>query len=101
MAASFVPFAQMAFRSAGVRDYARGDFFFADGKLWAIEINGQPMIPDRWFEEAVRFAGLSEAQYLVGIVAAGYRRLRSEGRIAEPLPEGAEALLEGTVLSGS
>jgi len=98
MAASFVPFAQKAFESAGVRDYARGDFFFADGKLWAIEINGQPMIPDRWFEGAVQFAGLSEAQYLVGIVAAGYRRLRSENRIAEPFPEGAQALLRGAIL---
>ncbi|MEN6492557.1 MAG: hypothetical protein ABFC85_11260 [Rectinema sp.] len=100
MAASFVPFARAAFESAGMRDYARGDFFFADGKLWAIEINGQPMIPDRWFEGAVQFAGLSEAQYLVGIVAAGYRRLRSKNRIAGSLPEGAQALLKGTVLGG-
>jgi D-alanine-D-alanine ligase-like ATP-grasp enzyme len=100
MAGLFVPFARRAFESAGVRDYARGDFFFADGKLWAIEINGQPMIPDRWFEGAVRFAGLSEAQYLVGIVAAGYRRFRSGGRIEEPLPEGAHALLKGTALEG-
>jgi D-alanine-D-alanine ligase-like ATP-grasp enzyme len=100
MAASFVSFAQKAFETAGVRDYARGDFFFADGKLWAIEINGQPMIPDRWFKGAVQFVGLSEAQYLVGIVAAGYRRLRSERRIVEPFPAGAQALLKGTILDG-
>lgn len=98
LAAFFVPFARKAFESAGVRDYARGDFFFADGKLWAIEINGQPMVPDRWFEGAVRFAGLSEAQYLVGIIAAAYRRLRKEGRIEEPFPERAQELLKGTAL---
>jgi len=95
----FVRFAQSAFESAGVRDYARGDFFFADGKFWAIEINGQPMIPDRWFEEAAGFAGISEAQYLVGIVAAGYRRLRAQGKLTSAFPAGARALLEGTRLA--
>ncbi|MEN6500381.1 MAG: hypothetical protein ABFC65_07570 [Rectinema sp.] len=100
MAASFVSFAQKAFEASGVRDYARGDFFFADGKFWAIEINGQPMIPDRWFEGAAQFAGLSGAQCLVGIVAAGYRRLRSEHRIVEPFPPEAQALLRGTILDG-
>ncbi|MCX7776023.1 MAG: hypothetical protein N2067_07990 [Spirochaetaceae bacterium] len=86
-------FAAEAFRAAGVRDYARGDFFFAGGAFHAIEINGQPMIPDRWFEGCARFSGLGEAQYLVGIVAAGWERLRREGRLQEPLPEGARALL--------
>ncbi|MEJ5183905.1 MAG: hypothetical protein WHT81_02155 [Rectinemataceae bacterium] len=86
-------FAAEAFRAAGVRDYARGDFFFAGGAFHAIEINGQPMIPDRWFEGCARFSGLGEAQYLVGIVAAGWERLTREGRLHEPLPEGARALL--------
>lgn len=95
----FVPFAQNAFESAGVRDYARGDFFFADGKFWAIEINGQPMIPDPWFEGAAGFAGISEAQYLVGIVASGYRRLLAQGKLATAFPEEARALLEGTRLA--
>ncbi|HQJ23549.1 MAG TPA: hypothetical protein PK475_09405 [Rectinema sp.] len=96
--ASFLPFAQRAFTVAGVRDYARGDFIYANGEFWAIEINGQPMIPDQWFGGAAQIAGLSEAQYLVGIVAAGYRRLKAEGRIAQDFPEEALALLRGTVL---
>jgi len=75
-----VAFGRQAFASVGVRDYARLDVIHANGNLYAIEINGQPMIPDRWFEEAAGFAGISEAQYLVGIVAAGYRRLRAQGK---------------------
>lgn len=86
-------FAAQAFKTAGVRDYARGDFFHAGGSFHAIEINGQPMIPDRWFEGCARFSGLSEANYLVGIVAAGWERLAGEGKLHEPLPEGAQALL--------
>ncbi|MDH7483123.1 MAG: hypothetical protein QHH01_00685 [Spirochaetales bacterium] len=88
-----VSFAAEAFRAAGVRDYARGDFLLACGSFHAIEINGQPMIPDRWFEGCARFSGLGEAQYLVGIVGAGWERLTREGRLHEPLPDGAKALL--------
>lgn len=92
--AKVIDFAKSAFEVAGVRDYARGDFFFADGKLWAIEINGQPMIPDQWFADAAEFDGLTEEQYLVAIVAAGYRRLKREGKIDKPFPEAAEQLLK-------
>lgn len=86
-------FAEEAFMAAHIRDYARGDFFYAGGAFHAIEINGQPMIPDRWFEGCATFSGLSEANYLAGIVAAGWDRLVREGRLHEPLPEGARALL--------
>jgi len=95
--ASVIDFARRAFEVAGVRDYARGDFFFADGKLWAIEINGQPMIPDRWFAGAAELDGLTEEQYLVGIVAAGYQRLKGEGRIQVPFPEAASELMKGVL----
>lgn len=96
MAASFLPIAKRAFTVAGVRDYARGDFIYANGEFWAIEINGQPMIPDQWFGGATQFAGLSEDLYLVGIVAAGYRRLKAEGQIAKVFPKQAQALLRET-----
>lgn len=52
------------------------------------------MIPDRWFAGAAEFDGMSEAQYLVGIIAAGYCRLRAEGGIKAPFPELAETLLK-------
>ncbi|PKL06694.1 MAG: hypothetical protein CVV53_02925, partial [Spirochaetae bacterium HGW-Spirochaetae-9] len=39
-------FGGQALSSTGVRDYSRCDMAFAGGQLWAIEVNGQPMIPD-------------------------------------------------------
>lgn len=89
-----IDFAKRAFEVAGVRDYARGDFFFADGKLWAIEVNGQPMVPDQWFAGAAALDGLTEEQYLVAIVGAGYRRLKREGKIDKPFPEAAAQLIK-------
>jgi D-alanine-D-alanine ligase-like ATP-grasp enzyme len=47
-----------AFRVAGVRDYSRFDVIYAGGKFYAIEINGQPMVPDMWFEACARGVGL-------------------------------------------
>lgn len=96
---AFLPFAHWAFSVSGVRDYARGDFIYANGIFWAIEINGQPMIPDRWFGNASRLNGLSESQYLVGIVAAGYRRLSAQGLISVDFPREAGTLLQGTALA--
>lgn len=95
----FLPFAHKAFSASGVRDYARGDFIYANGAFWAIEINGQPMIPDRWFGNAARLNGLSESQYLVGIVAAGYRRLKAQGVIRADFPKDARVLLQETALA--
>jgi len=68
-------FAAAAFSSAGdIRDYSRCDMIFAGGKFWAIEINGQPMIPDAWFEACARQAHLSEKQYILAIVEAALSR---------------------------
>jgi D-alanine-D-alanine ligase len=67
-------FAQKAFLSAGVRDYSRCDLAFADGEFWAIEVNGQPMIPDPWFEACARHSGLSERQYILAIMRAAIDR---------------------------
>jgi D-alanine-D-alanine ligase-like ATP-grasp enzyme len=67
-------FAREAFRAADVRDYSRCDIVFAEGELWALEVNGQPMVPDPWFGSCCSHVGLSEEQYLVGIIAAGMMR---------------------------
>lgn len=67
-------FARRAFESAGVTDYARCDILFSGGKLWAIEINGLPMIPDKWFEMCAKPAGLDSSQYLVAILLASLSR---------------------------
>ena len=76
-------FAGQALASTGVRDYSRCDIAFAGGKFWAIEVNGQPMIPDPWFESCARHAGLDEKEYIRAILDAAIRRLFPEGRRKE------------------
>ena len=71
-------FAGRALASAGVRDYSRCDMIFADGGFWAIEVNGQPMVPDPWFGACASHAGLGERDYILAILRAAVRRLREE-----------------------
>ncbi|MDX9826353.1 MAG: hypothetical protein RBT73_01285 [Spirochaetia bacterium] len=68
-------FARRVFTSAGIRDYSRCDLVFAGGKFWAIEVNGQPNIPDPWFEACARYAGLDEKRYISAIIEVANRRL--------------------------
>ena len=75
-------FARKAFLSAGVRDYSRCDLAFANGEFWAIEVNGQPMIPDPWFEACARHAGLTERQYILAIVRSALDRVTADRREA-------------------
>jgi D-alanine-D-alanine ligase-like ATP-grasp enzyme len=63
--------ARRVFVSARARDYARCDILLHEGKLYAIEMNGQPMLPDRWFEACAMEAGLDGRQYLQAVVLAG------------------------------
>jgi len=78
-------FARAAFAAAGARDYARCDIIEAGGELFAIEINAQPMVPDRWFEACASGVGLGPKEYPVAIVLAAIWRLRGEGRLLPPL----------------
>jgi D-alanine-D-alanine ligase-like ATP-grasp enzyme len=63
--------AQKVFMTSEARDYSRCDILLHEGKLYAIEMNGQPMVPDRWFEACSREAGLDEVQYINAIALAG------------------------------
>lgn len=76
--------AARAFAAAGVDDYSRCDIVHAEGALHVLEINGQPMIPDRWFGGCARFSGLEGDAYLGIILDAAFRRagqvLRAEVR---------------------
>jgi D-alanine-D-alanine ligase-like ATP-grasp enzyme len=63
-----VRFASAAFDVAGIADYGRCDVIFADGELHAIEINGQPMLPDPWFDACCGGAGLAPSQYPLAVV---------------------------------
>ncbi len=92
-----VAFARKAFAVAGVRDYARGDFIMLGDELYAIEVNGQPMMPDRWFAACASGAGLDEEGYLLATVLAAAQRLASEGRLRRSPPQDAWAALPAAV----
>ena len=72
-------FAKRAFETAGVRDYARCDIIEERGRLFALEVNGQPRLPDPWFEACAKGAGLDAEQYIAAIVLAALRRHRAPG----------------------
>jgi D-alanine-D-alanine ligase-like ATP-grasp enzyme len=80
MAEAAVALASRIFASLGVRDYARCDLIWAGGRLWSIEVNGQPMIPDPWFGACMAAGGLSEEEYLIAIVTAAAKRAAQEER---------------------
>jgi len=78
--------ANKAFHIAEVRDYSRLDVIYAGGKFYAIEINGQPMVPDKWFEACARGVGLDKEQYMNAIFLAGISRNRREGNLKKCIP---------------
>jgi D-alanine-D-alanine ligase len=91
-------FAEKAFDAAGVRDYARLDIIIAGGQVFAIEINGQPMIPDRWFEICSAGAGLDSNQYLFAIFLAGIVRNNEQEKANLKIPPELMRLLPGKIM---
>jgi D-alanine-D-alanine ligase len=92
-------FASKAFSIAGVRDYARLDIIRSRGILHAIEINGQPMVPDRWFEVCANGAGMNPVQYICAIFFAGLIRNNREGHEALSIPPEMHWIIPLPVLS--
>ncbi|MGA2546603.1 MAG: hypothetical protein ABSF43_08660 [Rectinemataceae bacterium] len=86
-------FARAAFVAAGVRDYARCNIIEAGAELFAMGINCQPMVPDRWFESCASCAGLGPNNYPVAIVLAAVARLQREGRSLPPIGDRLRSLL--------
>ncbi|MBP6086934.1 MAG: hypothetical protein KA449_01865, partial [Pelolinea sp.] len=82
-------------------DYARLDVMHVNGKFYAIEINGQPMIPDKWFEACAQGVGLNKTQYLNAIffagiqrnIHAGYHHLKVPEMLNKLLPEEIRSIL--------
>jgi D-alanine-D-alanine ligase len=73
-------FAEKALLTAQVRDYARCDILMVGDQFYAIEINGLPMIPDKWFEICASGVGLSSSQYILAVIMAGLiRNLKNKG----------------------
>jgi D-alanine-D-alanine ligase len=89
--------AQRIFLIAGIRDYARCDLLYHEETLYGIEVNGQPMIPDPWFEACARGAGLDEAQYVNAIALAGIVGNAQTGHAYIPEPRELKKLLPQSV----
>jgi len=86
--------ARVAFCAAGVRDYARGDFILCRDRLYAIEINGQPMMPDRWFAACCAGRGMDARTYPAAVFLAGMTRLESKGLLLAPIPDAMRDLVQ-------
>jgi D-alanine-D-alanine ligase len=67
-------FASFAANVADVEDYARMDIILSGGHLYALEINGQPMLPDRWFDTCCLSGGLSRTGYVKFILESAIRK---------------------------
>ena len=92
-----IKISERAFDVAGVHDYSRCDMILADGKLFAIEVNGQPMIPDKWFNECAKGVQLDVDQYINAILLSGLIRNRQESRKNLQLPPKLRGLLPAKV----
>ena len=91
-------FASKAFASAGIRDYARLDVLSVNGELYAIEINGLPMIPDKWFEACSKSICMQDDQYLNAIFLSSIIRERGEGKNIQ-VPAQMKQALSGRVFA--
>jgi len=90
--------ARKIFMASGARDYARCDILLHEGKLYAIEMNGQPMVPDRWFEACACEAGLDERQYINAIAMAGIAGNARAGYAFIPIPQEMEKMLPNSII---
>ncbi len=67
-------FACRCLLASGLRDYARCDVIYADGAFWAIEANGQPMMPDPWFDACAAAIGLAPDEAVRRVFACALAR---------------------------
>lgn len=77
LALRLADFARRALTVAPLRDYARCDIIEEGGALFALEANGQPRIPDPWFEACAAGGGLGSADYVAAIFRAASERAAS------------------------
>lgn len=68
--------AEQVFDTIEARDYARCDVLYANGKLQVIEVNGQPMIPDKWFDACAKTIGMNRREYCLAIFYSGISRYK-------------------------
>ena len=85
--------AERAFSIAGVSDYSRCDILLFKNQFYTLEINGLPMIPDKWFEICAAAGNLDSVQYLNSIFLAGIVRNRRMGFVSLEIPEKMKRIL--------
>jgi D-alanine-D-alanine ligase-like ATP-grasp enzyme len=95
--ARIAAFARAIFEASGVRDYARCDLIEEEGRLYALEVNGQPRLPDPWFEACSSGGGLDSEQYLAAVALAALHRHRSAGPGRLGIPSALRAMLPPAV----
>jgi D-alanine-D-alanine ligase len=89
--------ATRVFLSAGARDYARCDILLHHDRFYAIELNGQPMVPDRWFAACASESGLDDVQYINAIAYAAISRNAMSGYAYIAMPREMEELLPRSI----
>lgn len=85
--------AATVFETIEARDYARCDLILAHGRLQVIEVNGQPMIPDLWFDVCAESAGMSRNDYCLSILCSSLARALKAGVPSLPIPEQLKPLM--------
>lgn len=81
-------FSTAAFKAAQIIDYGRLDVLYAHHEFFALEIEGQPNVFDRWFRDCLSLAGFSSHQYLAYLVTASISRWEEVGYSFPALPSG-------------
>jgi D-alanine-D-alanine ligase-like ATP-grasp enzyme len=92
-------FASRAFQASGAADYARCDIIEEGGRLYALEVNGQPRMPDPWFEACAKGGGLDADQYVAAIALASLSRNAKAGLAAFSPPQEALDLLPEPIVA--
>ncbi|MCJ7434202.1 MAG: hypothetical protein MUO77_12015 [Anaerolineales bacterium] len=85
--------ARQALLVAGVQDYARCDMLLQGGKLYAIEINGQPMLPDKWFAACAHVMKMDGDQYINAIFLSGIVRYLRQKPAVMSIPKEMQSLI--------
>lgn len=92
-----IDFSKRAFAAAGIQDYGRLDLLYFGNQFHAIEINGQPMIPDRWFAACAQDGGMNEKQYLAAILLASVNRWKRDKNVSMDLPDDVMEILSNEI----
>lgn len=69
-----VNLARKALMCVGIEDYGRCDMLYAGGQFFAIEVNGQPLMPDLRFDACALSIGLKREEYINTIFLSGLIR---------------------------